>query len=82
MNHDIMSICLQAFRIIFIIGFPVLLGVLLGGLLAGAFQGATSIKDPVIGYTGRLLGALIAMYMVLPATIDSVLEFSRLVIGP
>lgn len=79
---DMTSLSLQAFRILFLLGVPVLIGVVAGGLISGAFQGATAIRDSSIGYACRLAGVIIALYLVLPATVDTLLSFTRAAVGP
>ena len=56
---------------------PALIGALVGGLLVGIFQTATQISDEAIGFCGRLLGALVALYLMGGVLSAQLLSFAQ-----
>ncbi|MBX7137405.1 MAG: flagellar biosynthetic protein FliQ [Oligoflexia bacterium] len=62
MDAVLYSMFIEAIRVLLLVGVPSALLIGCAGVLAGAFQSVTSIHDPAIGYTARLLALIAALY--------------------
>jgi len=77
-QYDIVYLGLQA---LFLLAVPVVVAVSLAGTIAAVLQSATSIQDPALGYTARLLALLLVLYLVLPSTVDIIISLARTAFG-
>ena len=75
------DIVLEAMRVLFLIGLPLVVGVTLAGAFGGALQGATSIRDSVISYSLRLLALVAVLYFFLPSTGRALMALARMSLG-
>ncbi len=71
---DLETILVEAFRILFLAGMPLLIVVGLAGLLAGAMQTATSLQDVSVAYVARLAAVILVLYFTLAASLSNIKE--------
>ncbi|MCB0333155.1 MAG: flagellar biosynthetic protein FliQ [Bdellovibrionales bacterium] len=67
MDPILRDIITEAFRVIFLLGLPVVLLAALAGSIVGALQSATSIQDTTLQYATRLIVVMLVLYFLTPA---------------
>jgi type III secretory pathway component EscS len=61
-------------RILFLALIPLLSATTGAGVIIGILQTATSIQEPALGYSVRLVAFVASLYLVLPGIIEMLLE--------
>ena len=75
------DIALEALRILFLQGLPIVIVLAVAGTIISALQSATAINEPALGYAVRLLALVAALYFILPATIKAILDLTQVAFG-
>lgn len=78
MTYDVIDL---AFRVLFLCLIPVFAVTAIASVLIAALQTATSITEPALAYSVRLLAFLASLYLVLPGTSEALLELMRMVLS-
>lgn len=76
--HDLLF---SGLRLLFTAAVPAVVAILIGGLLMGVLQGATTVRDVSIGYFGRLLALVAALYLIFPLISSGFIDFARRCFG-
>ncbi len=69
MEYEMMQ---EAFRILFVIGFPLVVLTAIAGTLMSALMAATTIQEPALGYAIRLAAVAVVLYYMMPYAVRSV----------
>ena len=77
MGYDVLDL---AFRILFLGLIPVLAVTSIASVLIAIVQTATSIKEPALAYSIRLISFVGSLYLVLPSTVEMLLEMMQMVL--
>lgn len=75
MTYDALDLAL---RILFLALIPLLATTAAAGLLIGILQTATSIQEPALGYSVRLIAFVASVYLVLPGLIEMLIELMQM----
>lgn len=67
----ISAILIEAARVLFILGLPLLGASVCGGFFASLLQGFISMQEPSAVYAGRLCAIVIALYLLTPLILQS-----------
>ena len=69
--NDIYDISIEAMKVLFLVGIPVVVSALVGGVVAMFLQSVISMYDPVVGYACRLGAVVLTLYFLSPAILSS-----------
>lgn len=79
MDTSLYPIFYEAFRLVFLLGAPVLITLMLSGTLVSAFQSITSLHDPASAYAVRVLALIALFYFLLPSFTSRLINFAEMV---
>lgn len=65
------------FRLLLLIGFPMVIGVALSGLLASFIQSCIGISEISISYTFRVIALILILYILTNNFIIEFIEFTK-----
>lgn len=71
MNYEIFDLSI---RILFLALLPAFVATVVASLLVTALQTVTALQEPALGYVVRVVAFAASVYLVLPATIESLNE--------
>ena len=74
----IQELLLEAVRVLFLQGIPLILIVAFAGTIVSAIQTVTALHEPSLSYAIRVLTIIATMYFLLPGMISSIVELAKL----
>lgn len=77
MNTPLYDITVEAFRVLFIVGGPLIIVAGLSGTLISFLQTVTSLPDPALSYGVRVLAVVATLYLLLPSAVQSMVLLMR-----
>ena len=78
MGYELLDL---SFRVLFLGLVPILAVTSIASVLIAVLQTATSIKEPALAYSVRLIALLGSLYIVLPTTVELLLEMMQMVLA-
>ncbi len=80
MDH-ISTVMIEAARILFVLGLPLVAASVFGGLIASLLQTFIAMGEPSALYAGRLGAIIIALYFLTPVILKSVQDLVVMAVG-
>ena len=72
------EITVEALRVLFLLGLPLVLAMALIGTIGAALQTATAIHDSALTYAIRLITLVVLIYLLLPTAVQSLLNLTKM----
>jgi len=72
------DVIVQGLRVLFLVGFPVVIVLSIAGTVISALQAATTIRDPALGYAVRLIALVLVLYMILPSSLQALSSLAEM----
>ncbi len=64
------QVLVDALRVLFLLGIPIVAALSLVSTLVAALQSATSIQEPVLGFGARLIVLVVLLYLMYPTFVS------------
>ena len=77
MNSSLYDLAIEAIRLLFVVGGPLIVVTGLAGTLVSLVQTVTSLPDPALSYGVRMLAVVAVLYLLLPSAIQSLMLLMR-----
>ena len=72
------EVTIEALRVLFLLGVPIVLAMAVLGTVAAALQTATTLHDAALTYAIRLITLAVLIYLLLPFAVTSLVNLTNL----